>query len=313
MLKFEKLGTILTPADEYHAKFNCGAYFDGEKVHLLYRWAKIPQVSGGAHPKYEENYISYACMSPEGKLICDADKPFMQITHEFESRGLEDPRIVMLDGSVYITYTAYDGKQARVGIAVTDKTFSRADKMGIVPACKFDKDAYFFPERIDGKIAYVHRFEPNIQIDYFTGFDRLLSKEFWSDYNPDLGSVAVRAQNDWECGKVGGSAPPIKTDKGWLMIYHAVAFDRKPFCYRAGLLLLDLNDPKKIISRIPYPVMEPTESYEIQGDVNNVVFPCGNYVYDGYYYIVYGGADKVTALARCKLDDIMAEFGKYLD
>ena len=78
------------------------------------------------------------------------------------------------------------------------------------------------------------------------------------------------------------------------------------------MALLDLNDPYKVLARLPYPILEPTEDYEIYGDVNNVVFPCGGYEHDGYLYLVYGGADKVTALARCKMDDIIAELKAHM-
>ena len=78
------------------------------------------------------------------------------------------------------------------------------------------------------------------------------------------------------------------------------------------MALMDANDPHKVLARLPYPILEPTEDYEIYGDVNNVVFPCGGYIYDGYLYLVYGGADKVTALCRCPMSDILEELKKYM-
>ncbi len=313
MVKFEKLGMILKPVDRLHAKFNTGALLLGDKVHLLYRWAEIPEQTGGFGPKYLQNYVAYAQMTPEGKLLRDDDKPVFERTHQWEKVGLEDPRIFRLDGVNYISYTAWDGKQARVAIAYANDDFSEIKKLGIIPAKKFDKDAFFFPERINGKIAYVHRFEPNIQIDYFDDVEDLFDEDYWNSYDPEHGeSVAMRGIFDWENLKIGGSVPPIRTELGWLFVYHGVGNDRQPFCYRGGIALLDEKNPNKVIARLPYPVLEPTEDYEIHGDVDNVVFPCGGYLYNGYLYLVYGGADKVTALARCKYDELMAELKNYI-
>ena len=312
MLYFEKLGVILAPENELIAKFNAGAHFDGKVVHLLYRRGEIERPSGGASPHYVKNYIAYARMTPEGKLLFEDPRPAIARTSDYEKMGLEDPRIFTLDGQIYVTYTAWDGRQARVAFAKTNEDFSSFEKIGVVPARRFDKDAYLFPCRIGGKIAYVHRFEPNIQIDYFDDFEGLFDDGFWRDYRPqENGSVALTGKQPWEEGKLGGALPPIRTPIGWLFFYHGVAHDRWPFCYRAGLALLDLDDPHKIIARLPYPVLEPTEEYERMGDVNNVVFPCGGYVYKDVLYLVYGGADKTTALARCPMKDILCELEKY--
>ena len=122
--------------------------------------------------------------------------------------------------------------------------------------------------------------------------------------------VIMKSEYEWENKKIGGSVPPIKTSEGWLFIYHGVADDREPFCYRAGAALLDLENPSKVIARLPYPILEPTEDYEVAGDVPNVVFPVGAYIHEGYVYISYGGADKVVALCRFKYDELMEEFRK---
>ena len=312
MLQFEKLGVVLSPENELNAKFNSGAFLKDGAVHLLYRYAEISRPTGGFGPDYLKNYIAYAKMTPEGKLLYDGRLPAIEKTSPFEERGLEDPRIFTLDGQIYITYTAWDGRQARVAFAKANGDFTRFEKLGVVPARRFDKDAFLFPRRIGGKIAYVHRFEPNIQIDYFDTFEDLFDENFWANYKPDEGgSVALAGEQPWEEGKLGGSLPPIETPDGWLFVYHGVAHDRQPFCYRAGIALLDLDDPHKILARLPYPALEPTEEYETTGDVNNVVFPCGGYEYGGDLYLVYGGADKVTALARCPMSEILSELRKY--
>ena len=116
----------------------------------------------------------------------------------------------------------------------------------------------------------------------------------------------------WESAKIGGSVPPIKTEIGWLLIYHGVAHDKQPFCYRADAALMDLGDPSKIIACLPYSLLEPETDYECVGDVNNVVFPQGVYLYDGYLYLSYGAADKRAALARCCHDELLLELKKFI-
>ena len=139
----------------------------------------------------------------------------------------------------------------------------------------------------------------------------MLDPEYWDHYEDKIHEkVIMKSEYEWENKKIGGSVPPIKTSEGWLFIYHGVADDREPFCYRAGAALLDLENPSKVIARLPYPILEPTEDYEVAGDVPNVVFPVGAYIHEGYVYMSYGGADKVVALCRFKYDELMEEFRK---
>ena len=188
------------------------------------------------------------------------------------------------------------------------KDFRRIEPIGIIPTRDWDKDAFILPERINGKIVYIHRIEPNIQIDYFDTFEDMLDSDYWDHYEEKIHEqVVIKSEYPWENKKVGGSVPPIKTPEGWLFFYHGVANDREPFCYRVGAALLDLENPSKVIARLPYPILEPTEDYERVGDVNEVVFPVGAYIHNGYIYMSYGGADKVVALCRLRYDELMEE------
>ena len=227
--------------------------------------------------------------------------------------------MIPFEGAYYLIYCGWDKDvapagqdRARVGIARTDD-FITAEKLGFVDHYTWDKDAFIFPERINGKIGYVHRVSPNIQIDYFDSFEELLDLRNWADYEQRVeASTVLRAAFPWECGKVGGSVPPIRTEDGWLLIYHAVeTFPDQPFIYRAGAALLDAANPSQVIARLPYPILEPETDYELYGDVGNVVFPVGGYVYDGDLYISYGAADRCVALARAPLDELLAELRKY--
>ena len=112
--------------------------------------------------------------------------------------------------------------------------------------------------------------------------------------------------------KTGPGAPPIRTDKGWLLIYHHVEKDDKGrIIYTVKAVLLDLKNPSKIIAKIPYPILEPKERYEVSGDVNNVVFPTGVVVKNDELFVYYGTADKYCGLATIKLDEIIDELLIY--
>lgn len=317
MLSVERLGVVLQPRDKDHAKFNPGMILQGDTVHMVYRWAKTDPRNPGTKRShnYEQDFVSYARLTPDGKLVTDLDdKGFIR----FESADprhpifTQDPRIVEFEGEYIIFYTYWDLNIARVGMSRT-KDFKTVEPIGVIPTQEWDKDAFILPERINGKIVYIHRIEPNIQIDYFDTFEDMLDPAYWADYKSRIHEkVVITGAYPWENMKVGGSIPPIRTEMGWLFLYHGVANDRTPFCYRAGAAMLDLENPNKVIARLPYPILEPVTEYERHGDVDEVVFPQGAYLHDGWLYMSYGGADKVVAMCRCRLKELLDELKKNL-
>ena len=326
MIKMQRLGIVLEPATaeiRTMAKFNAGMTLAGNVVHMAFRYAEWrPAFDEKTQSNYARDEIRYARLSPEGKLLYENDRPLVAPSLPWDAAGCQDPRVVQFEGAYYLIYCGWDkgfappGKdRARMGIARTFD-FITSEKLGVVGHDAWDKDDFIFPERIKGKIAFVHRVEPNIQIDYFNSFEELLDPKSWEGYQSKVeASTVLRAAFPWECGKVGGSVPPIRTEQGWLFIYHAVeTFPgnlQKPFIYRAGAALLDLENPSQVIARLPYPILEPEEEYERVGDVNNVVFPVGGYVYQGSLYVSYGGADRVVALAKVPLVDLLAELKQH--
>ncbi len=286
------------------ARFNPGVCFKDGIIHMLYR-ATNSDIKDG------ENYISsigYAMLDPDNKILFDSNQKVIFPTLPEEVKGCEDPRIIEFEGDFYIFYTAYDGAKARVAVAKT-KDFNQYSKLGVINHFGYDKDAFIFPERINGKIAYIHRISPNIQLDYFDSFDELLSKAAWTGYEDKINkSIIMRSDYIWEKNKIGGSAPPLKTDKGWLLLYHGV--DDKSV-YRCGAALLDLTNPSIVTARLPYPILEPAEEYELFGDVNNVVFPEGAFIYNGRLNVYYGAADKYIAGAQINMDELLTELIKY--
>lgn len=304
MINVERLGVVLESDNELEAKFNAGMILDNDKVHMLYRRSFFGKRLSDSIIRYSLNQIHYALLDSDGTLIWENSKePAIAPGDNSDRAGCEDPRIVKFEGRFYIFYTAYDGVTPRVGVAVTDD-FKSFTKLGVVPTTAGDKDAFIFPERIGNKVAYIHRVEPDIQVDFFDDIASLFDKNYWRDYNPHE-KVLLKGIYEWENIKIGGSIPPICTNDGWLLIYHGVSDDRGPFCYRVGAALLDLENPTIVRSRLSEPLFEPTKDYERYGDVNEVVFPQGAYRKGDWLYISYGAADKRVALARVNFHDLM--------
>lgn len=299
-------GPILEPhpqhAWESGAVFNPGTVREGDFIHMLYR-----AVEG-------ENFstLGYAKLDREGSVLERSEQPAITRELAIERQGCEDPRIVEFEGRRLIFYTAFDGmspltaENARIVMAETTD-FKAYKKLGRVGPDVQDKDAMIFPERIGGKIAFLHRIQPNIQLALFEDVDHLMNPEpeYWEDHLKNLSKYTVMCrENEWEAKKVGAGPPPIKTEAGWVLIYHGVDQNH---VYRAGAALLDEKNPYKVIARLPYPILEPEREYERVGDVNMVVFPEGIAQFDDELQVYYGAADKVIGAARGSLSQLIDE------
>ena len=225
--------------------------------------------------------------------------------HPEEIWGIEDPRIIWLAemGKWAISYTAYSRSGPLVAMALTDD-FVKFDRLGPVMPPD-DKDAALFPRRINGKWALIHR---PIVPNYVPG------AHIWLSYSDDLSQwgerrVLMHARRGgwWDGGKIGLATPPIETAEGWLMFYHGVRQTVSGSIYRLGMALLDSDDSLKVLHRSEEWVFGPTEEYEKNGDVADVVFPCGCVLDDktGVLKLYYGGADSCIALATASLSDLL--------
>ncbi len=283
---------------ETSGTFNPGAIADGQSIHLLYRAVDANWVSR----------LGYARTLDGKTMEVRSREPVLTPSGDWEEFGCEDPRITRFDGTFYVTYTAYSRRGHRIALAST-KDFSHFEKYGLVGPDRNDKDCVIFPERIGGKIAMLHRLKSKVQIAYFENIESLTeSKAFWKQYVTHFEDYEVmRAKFPWEEKKVGIGSPPIKTERGWLVLYHGVSLDR---IYRAGAVLLDLDDPKKVVARTKAPILEPETDFEKRGFVPNVVFPNGAVVRDGELLSYYGGADKVSCVASAPLDEFLDELEK---
>ena len=221
--------------------------------------------------------------------------------------GCEDPRIVRIDGKISITFNAFDGWDfIRIAaISINEKDFFEKKwkwnkPILISPPNQINKNWVLFPEKINNKFAILHSISPKVQVDFIGDLKDLEDNKNYikSQFKQDP------TKKGWDTWVRGVGPPPIKTKKGWLVLYHAMDH-RDPNKYKLGALLLDLKDPAIVLARTTDPIFEPKEPYEKVGVVNNVVFPCGLALKDGLLYIYYGGADTVVGVATMELDIIL--------
>lgn len=341
MIKIKKEGILLQKTHhefENEGVLNPAVIRQGDSVHLLYRAVR----------KGNNSTIGYCRLDGSLTIAERWSKPFMVPEFDYESQGVEDARIVQLENEYLLTYTGYDGTNAR-GALATGSDFMHLEKQGlIVPPVSYaefvalaesggrvhsdyyhnhkfyyqendperkimlwDKDVIFFPRRIHGKLVFIHRIRPGIQI---TSVDNMqeLTPEFWKDYFLNLHDhIVLDPVYPHESSYIGGGCPPIETEHGWLLIYHGVQEAEHGLVYSACAALLDLNDPSKELARLPYALFAPEYVWETDGEVNNVVFPTGTAVFGTTLFIYYGAADTRIACASVSLPELMSELLKH--
>ena len=340
MVLIKKEGILLKKTDldfENDSVLNPAVIREGDNVHLFYR----------AVQQRGRSSIGYCRLDGPLSVVERWAKPILVPEFDYESNGVEDPRIVKIDDTYYLTYTAYDGINAQGALAISTN-LQNFEKQGIIAPLisyvefvflletaervndkyyrnhKFyyqqkdiankketliwDKDVVFFPRRINGKLCFLQRIRPGIQI---VEIDELkdLTKEFWENYflNFKKSIVMDPSNNKHESKYVGGGCPPIETEHGWLLIYHGVEETDNDLIYSACAALLKLDDPSKEISRLSYPLFLPEHEWELNGKVNNVVFPTGTAIFGDTLYIYYGAADEQIACASLSLSALINE------
>jgi len=256
--------------------------------------------------------------------------------------SVQDPRVVKIDGTYYMTYAyrpyawssnptglgvpeshesvlpGFNGNSkenmTRSGIAVSKDRVNWEHKYWPTPVELDDRDVILFPEKINGKYALLRRPLQFVGPKYGT-----VQPSIWICFSDDLQNwsepvLIAKPEFKWEDGRIGGSTPPIKTKKGWLVFYHGVENQHPPtkrVIYRMGALMLDLNDPTKVLARTKNFLMEPETYYEKFGlYIPNVVFPTANVVKDGTIYLYYGACDTAIGLATAELDEVVREVMK---
>ncbi len=290
-----KTNPLITPIKshswEAKATFNPAALYVKGKVHLMYRAMSDDNTS----------VFGYAT-STDGITFARNPQPIYVPREQFEQKlqpgnsGCEDPRLTLIDDKVYMCYTAFTGKDyARVALTSISlnnfliQNWKWSRPVLISPPGLNDKDAAIFPCKFKGKYLVVHRSGDDMDLAFCSSlnFDGKTWLEEYRWVEPRAGM--------WDSKKVGIAAPPIKTEAGWVLFYHGVSNEDN--YYRVGALLLDLNDPVKIIARTDEPLFEPEMDYERNGQILNVVFPCGAVLIGKKFFIYYGGGDSVVGAA----------------
>jgi len=254
----------------------------------------------------------WAARSPDGVSGWQVDSepallPKPQ-AHPEETWGVEDPRIVWLTEleKYAVTYTAYSPTGPAVSLALT-ADFRNYERVGVVMPPE-DKDAALLPRRFNGRWLMLHR--PR------TGH----GSDIWLAESPDLVHwgrhrilLAARRGAWWDANKIGLGPPLIETDRGWLMLYHGVRMTAAGCLYRLGLALLDAADPGRVLLRGNEWVLGPTEDYERQGDVGDVVFPCGLILGTDRDSVTlyYGAADTCVALATTRVSALLSWLDRH--
>ncbi len=333
----KKEGILLLKTElgfENEGVLNPAVLQDGNIVHIFYRAVR----------KGNYSTVGYCRLNGPMELVERRDTPIFFPKEPSESHGVEDPRIVKIYDTYYLTYTAYDGINA-LGALATSTDLQNFERRGIiVPQVTYqeftllaetqvalnrkytrfnkplvtldgleskillwDKNVIFFPRRIQGKLHFLHRIKPDIQIAAVNDLQEL-TPQFWQQYFLNFQDhIVLTPKYRHEVSYIGGGCPPIETDQGWLIIYHGVHDTPVGYRYTACAALLDLSNPSKEIARLPYALFSPEFDYELTGEVNNVCFPTGTALFGDTLYIYYGAADEQIACASVSLSALLSE------
>jgi predicted GH43/DUF377 family glycosyl hydrolase len=291
-------GNPLLSADQWpemvNTVFNPGVTeFEGETL-LLIRVEDCTGLSRFCVARSRDGYTDWIIENERGMTP--------QRDNFAEHWGIEDPRITKCGDDYLIAYTGFSEGGPLICLAST-RDFTTYERRGVLMPPE-DKDAALFPVQFDGRWALLHRPVPNLQ----------LGAHIWLSFSPDLHhwgemQMLIDAPRGgwWDAGKIGLGPPPLATEKGWLICYHGVKQTAAGSLYRLGLALLDLEDPSKLLARGNEWVFGPSAPYEQNGDVPNVVFPCGWILEDDNDTIrmYYGAADTCIGVATASVQSLL--------
>lgn len=342
MVEVKKEGILLSKTAlefENEAVLNPAVIQEGDDVHMYYR-----AVQTGNHSS-----IGYCRLSGPLKIEERWTKPIISPEFIYESQGVEDARIVKIGRLYYLTYTAYDGTNARGALATSNDLIHFKKKGILAPNITYarfvslvesagkvnknyytnhnfyykesdpeqkmilwDKNFVFFPRRINGNLVFLHRIRPGIQLVSVKSL-RELTVAFWKEYFLNFHDhIVMDPIYEHESSYIGSGCPPIETPEGWLLIYHGAEETEHGVVYSAcAAALLALDNPAKTIARLPYALFSPGFEWERKGEVNNVVFPTGTALFGDRLYIYYGAADTHIATASLSLSELYTELLKY--
>jgi beta-1,2-mannobiose phosphorylase / 1,2-beta-oligomannan phosphorylase len=303
---------------ENEAVFNPAAVHANGRVHLFYRALGGDGISRIGYAVSTDGIHFERCPKPVFVMKTTSEERFK---NPFSSHrdlrydtslhasgggwgGSEDPRAVLIDDRLHMTFGVFESWES-IRIALTSIGLNEveagqwnwAPHFFISPQKATNKNWVMFPEKIRGKFAILHALTPDVRIEYFNSPDELAD-------NPIQSHGHRTGRKDcWDAFVRGAAAPPIKTNYGWLLLYHGMN-PNEGAGYKVGAMLLDINDPTKILYRSAAPVLEPCEWYENDWKPG-VVYASGAVVKDGTLFVYYGGGDKTVNVATASLEEFL--------
>jgi len=311
----QRHGIIVQPEGGLGATFNPAAIKldDGRHV-LLVRSVPKGYEKLGPVNQFDDNYTSHISQwesdRPDGGFKLVNEKAIGPGT-AFDKFGVEDPRITKIGDTYYIFYTSLAiglgqenaGDGIRIAMAST-KDFKTYKKHGVIGPDRRSKAGIVFES--EGEVYFMWKDEAHAERTMLSKAPKNFEdaeawKEFWKDRDIEQDQLLGPQKNAHEGLGIEPGAPPIEIEEGLLLAYSSISSD---FKWTISLLLLDKNDPSKVLAKSEAPFLAPEEKYELKGDVNNVVFPCGAIIENGRLYVYYGGADTVCAVASEGMDEV---------
>jgi beta-1,2-mannobiose phosphorylase / 1,2-beta-oligomannan phosphorylase len=319
----EDVNPILRPTHypwESAAVLNPGIAYAGGKVHLFYRAIGSDGISrvgyaASADGIHFTDRLSYPVFALDGySPNSSIGRTYMEMMYPHlvasggSWGGVEDPRAVIIGDRLYLSFSAfYNWHSIRVGVVsisindLLEKRWRWSRPVFLSPPGQVNKNWVLFPEKINGRFAVLHSLHSGsrsrVLVDYLDSLDTENAEYIQSSYHP------VVDESVWDNRVRSAGPPPIKTEKGWLLLYHANDV-YEPHKYKIGALLLDLHDPSRVLARSSGPVLEPDVFYENDGKPG-IIYACGADIRADALRVYYGGADAVVCVAATSLSALL--------
>jgi len=309
-----KYNPIIRPNRDHQwealAAFNGSVIKDSGKFHMVYRALSYEQTY---HDRYL-NLSSIGYATGDDGINFGSNRLFIKPEFDWEIFGCEDPRITRINGKYFIFYTALsnfppDASGIKIGLAIT-RDFVNVEKHPVTP---FNSKAMaLFPEKINGKLFAILTANTDIPpseicLASFDEESQVWSEDYWKEWFSSLKEHVV-LQPKTKIDQIEVGAQPVKTSRGWLLVYAYIKnYLSPPRTFGIEAILLDLKDPFKVIGRTKEPLLIPEMEYELYGAVPNVIFPSGALIRDNDLFIYYGAADTTCCLAKCDLNELVEE------
>lgn len=329
-LKRQYCNPLFSPQDhnewENEGTFNPAAIKDKDgTIHLFYRAIGSGGISQIGHAVSSDgitfkNRSSYPVYQAPSNLDIASNKSQTYDQIKYSSgggwAGCEDPKTVIIDKRMYMTYVSFEGWHS-IRIALTSISLDDLSKSQwnwqrpilISAPGQANKNWTLFPEKINGKFAILHSISPDILIEYVDDLSTLKLFPISSRPPHDEHRNYFGRKDKWDSSVRGVGAPPIKTDYGWLVLYHSMD-DQDPNKYKLGAMILDFNNPTKILYRAPNPILSPELHYENESKAG-VIYASGAVIHEKNLLVYYGGGDKYVCVAQTPFKEFIEWLTTY--